>query len=101
MQGVFNPKKYKNTCLIFKKGWSRVIVDIDPIKITAFDFVRNKVHNVAYTIGSVRGEIEYYTKGFYSLTISTRKNFSSNPHDYIKKETIGKRLDDVLESSPI
>jgi len=99
--GCFHPKKYNNTWLLYKKGWSGVNVDIDPIKITAFNFMRRKDHNVACAIGSVRGEIEYYTRGFYSLTTSTSKVFAGNSRAYTKKETTAKRLDDVLESSPI
>jgi FkbM family methyltransferase len=99
--GCFHPKKYNNTWLLYKKGWSGVNIDIDPIKITAFNFVRRKDHNVACAIGSVPGEIEYYTRGFYSLTTSTSKDFASNSHPHIKKETTARRLDDVLETSPI
>ena len=87
--------------MLYKKGWFGVNIDIDPIKITAFNFVRRKDHNVACAIGSVCGKIDYYTRGFYSLTTSTSKDFASNSHSYIKKETTAKRLDDVLESSPI
>jgi hypothetical protein len=99
--GCFHPKKYNNTWLLYKKGWTGVNIDIDPIKITAFDFVRKKDHNVACAIAAHNGETEYYTRGFYSLTTSISKNFASNSHAYIKKETTVKRLDDVLDTSPI
>ena len=65
------------------------------------NFAKRKDHNVACAIGSVCGQVNYYTRGFYSLTTSTSKDFASNSHSYIKKETTAKRLDDVLESSPI
>lgn len=98
--GCFHPKKYNNTWQLYKRGWRGVNIDIDPIKIKGFEKIRSRDHNVACAIGSQRGSVDYYTKGFYSLTTTTSKDFASNSDNYVKKTTHSKRLDDVIQSSP-
>ena len=99
--GCFHPKKYNNTWQLYSRGWSGVNIDIDPIKIKGFDMIRPRDHNVTSAVGSKSGEIEYYTKGFYSLTTSTNEELSSKRGKYTKKTTTGRKLDDILEASPI
>jgi FkbM family methyltransferase len=98
--GCFHPKKYNNTWKLYKRGWTGVNIDIDPIKIKAFELQRTRDHNVSCAIGLHDGEIEYYSNGFYSLTTTTSEEFSNLRKNYIKKNTASRRLDDVLSTSP-
>lgn len=99
--GCFHPKKYNNTWQLYKKGWSGVNIDIDPIKIEGFDIIRPRDHNVACAVGTKNSQIEYYTKGLYSLTTSTNKEFSSALGEYTKKTTCCRKLNAILETSPL
>ena len=63
--------------------------------------IRPRDHNVACAVGSKNDEIEYYTKGYYSLTTSTNEELSSKRGNYIKKTAPCRRLDAILEKSPL
>tara|TARA_B100001093_G_scaffold266434_1_gene254827 strand:+ start:968 stop:1702 length:735 start_codon:yes stop_codon:yes gene_type:complete len=99
--GWFHPKKYNNTWQLYKRGWSGVNIDIDPIKIKGFDMIRPRDHNVACAVGCKNDEIEYYTKGYYSLTNSTNAELSTERGIYAKKTTTCRKLNDILEASPL
>ena len=98
--GCFHPKKYNNTWQLYKIGWSGVNIDIDPIKIKGFNMIRKRDHNVACAVGHGKDVIQYYSKGFYSLTTTTNKEFSSKRGKHTEKTTLCRSLDDVLEKSP-
>ena len=48
--GCFHPLMYSNTCLLFKKGWSGINIDINPTSIDLFNIVRPKDSNLCTTI---------------------------------------------------
>lgn len=99
--GCFHPIKYNNTWELYKRGWSGVNIDIDPIKIKGFEMIRPRDHNIASAVGSKSGEIDYYTKGYYSLTNSTNAELSIERGIYTKKTTTCRKLDDILAASPL
>ncbi len=68
--GCFHPVKYNNTYRFYRKGWRGINVDIDPIKIEGFDMLRPEDHNVARAVSSEPGELDFWTNGFYSLTVT-------------------------------
>ncbi len=98
--GCFHPKKYNNTWTLYKRGWTGVNIDIDPIKIKAFELQRARDHNVSCAVGLHDGEVEYYSNGFYSLTTTTSEEFSKLRKNYIRKITTSQKLDSILFASP-
>lgn len=98
--GCFHPKKYNNTWLLYKKGWRGVNIDIDAIKIQAFDIARSKDTNINAAVSDVSGPIHYWDNGYYSLTTSISDNFVSGKTGYVRRTTDSSRLEDLLDSSP-
>lgn len=72
-------------------------IDIDPLKIAAFDMARPGDTNIAYAVSNQTGETEYFSDGVYSLTISLDKNFAENRGSYISKTTRVDTLTNILD----
>jgi hypothetical protein len=102
--GCFHPKKYNNTYRLYKKGWRGINIDIDKIKIEAFNKIRPEDYNIAIAITNEPGEVKYYANGFYSPTTTLEKSFSQhsdrNYKQYYEKSTLGETLTNVIETSP-
>lgn len=97
--GCFHPKKNNNTYQLYKKGWRGINIDIDSIKIEAFDMIRAKDTNISCAVSNTEGEVAYYSKGFYSLINSLEKSFTTNKQGYIKKTTIAKKLTNIINET--
>ena len=48
--GCFHPYMYSNTCLLHKKGWSGVNIDINPTSIDLFNIIRPNDINICAAI---------------------------------------------------
>lgn len=97
--GCFHPMKYSNTYALYRKGWRGVNVDIDDIKIEAFDMVRGGDVNVACAIGNTEGVVDYFRKGFYRTTSTIDADFARGKPEYVKTTTRCRRLTSVLDDS--
>ena len=74
-------------------------IDIDPLKIAAFDMARPGDTNIACAVSNQTGETEYFSDGIYSLTISLDKNFAENRGGYISKKTRVDTLTNILDGT--
>lgn len=103
--GCFHPKKYNNTYRWYRMGWRGVNIDLDPIKIEAFQMVRPKDVNLVYAIDREGdGELrDCYSFGRYSLLSTLDKNFAESQVKLGRQYTIHKvpvaTLDHVLDQT--
>lgn len=101
--GCFHPKKYNNTYRWYRMGWRGVNIDLDPIKIEAFQMVRPKDVNLVYAIDREGGgELrDCYSFGRYSLLSTLDKEFAESQVKLGRQYTIHKvpvaTLDYVLD----
>jgi FkbM family methyltransferase len=98
--GCFHPKKYNNTWQLYKRGWRGINIDIDAIKIEAFNMARPEDTNIACGVSSEAGEIEYYSHGFYSVTTTLDRNFTANKSDYQTRKTNTDTLTALIDRTP-
>ncbi len=99
--GCFHPKKHNNTWKLYKRGWRGINIDVDEIKIAAFDKLRPLDTNIACAVSSSDGEVSYYSNGFYSLTVTLDEDFARKTgKDFVKKTATCKRLSTILDESP-
>jgi FkbM family methyltransferase len=103
--GAFHPKKYSNTYLFYKKGWTGINIDAQSGVMEAFNVYRKKDINLEIAISDTIDEIEFYI--FSSDNIDARSTFSKNfVNEFessgikIQKKVILKtqRLSDVLDN---
>ncbi|MFP6583022.1 MAG: FkbM family methyltransferase [Candidatus Hydrogenedentota bacterium] len=101
--GCFHPKKYSNTWQLYQRGWRGINIDIDTIKIQAFDLVRPQDTNIACAISNTEGEFTYYTDGFYSPTVSLDEEFAKenkySKNEYRQKKTLCKKLTATIDDT--
>lgn len=103
--GCFHPVKYSNTYRWYRKGWSGVNIDLDPIKIEAFNMVRGRDENLVYAISKEgHGELQdCYSFGRYSLMSTLDKEFAEEQcklgREYVVRKVPVASLDYVLDNS--
>ena len=97
--GCFHPKKHNNTFRLYKRGWRGINIDIDAIKIEAFDIARPGDINVACAVGNETGSTSYFSHGVYSLTTTLSEDFANQRSGYQKKETKIDTLDNIIDGT--
>ncbi|MFT5800454.1 MAG: hypothetical protein ACI956_000257 [Nonlabens sp.] len=97
--GCFHPVKYNNTYHFYKKGWRGVNIDIDPIKIQGFNWLRRGDINIVKAVSDKKGSLQYWTNGFYSLVNTLDKAVAESRDNYelktVETDTLTNIVDDT------
>ena len=104
--GCFNPFMYSNTCLLHKKGWAGINIDINPTSIDLFNIARPNDFNICTTINNEKRLFEVYLDDPFSPlnTLDSKfyknlgKSFSTNKKS-ISIES--KSIDEIIKLSDI
>lgn len=104
--GCFHPVMYSNTCLLHKRGWSGINIDINPTSIDLFNIVRPKDFNLCTTIDKDDKEFNiYYDDPFSPLNTLDRefyKKIKKKSNRIFKDITIkSKTIDRIINDSKI
>ena len=104
--GCFHPIMYSNTCLLHKKGWSGINIDINPTSIDLFNIIRPKDINLCTTIDDKKKEYKVYFDHPFSPINTLDKEYYNSFKDKFFKEgssiTIkSKSIDEILNPSKI
>ena len=76
--GCFHPVMYSNTCLLHRKGWRGINIDINPTSIDLFNIVRPKDTNLCTTISETKKTFEVYYDDPFSPVNTLDKQFYEN-----------------------
>ena len=95
--GCFHPFMYSNTCLLYKKGWRGINIDINPTSIDLFNIARPKDVNLCTTINETKKVFEVYYDDPFSPVNTLSKNFYEN----LKNESAEKSKKILVESKSI
>ena len=104
--GCFNPFMYSNTCLLYKKGWTGINIDINPTSIDLFNIARPNDFNICTTINDEKKSFKVYLDDPFSPlnTLESKfhknlnKSFSNNKKNLIVES---KSIDEVINLSGI
>lgn len=66
--GCHHPTKYNNTFKLYCRGWRGINIDLDPLKIEAFQLRRPADLNLACGVSDVEGEVTCFSQGTYTVT---------------------------------
>ena len=101
--GAHHPKRFSNTYLFYKRGWSGINIDAMPGSMSAFQEKRPRDINLEIGIGEEQGELEYYIfnepalNGF-SRDLSLERNSAATAYRIEKVISIKvRRLSDVMD----
>ena len=100
--GCYHPKKFSNTYMLYKKGWSGINIDMEEDKISLFNMVRPRDLNVLSPISDKEEEVTLYRYSKYGLGSTIDKKIASETTDHIYDKTIVKTrtLNEVINESP-
>ncbi|HSH94404.1 MAG TPA: FkbM family methyltransferase [Roseimicrobium sp.] len=66
--GCFHPTKYNNTYKFYRRGWRGINIDLDEIKIAAFNLRRPDDINLLACVSNEEATVDLCSSGTYSLT---------------------------------
>ena len=99
--GCFHHKKYSNTYLLFKKGWSGINIDLEQDKIDVFNLARPYDYNILSAVSDVSKRLTVYKTDKYGVGTTTEKKLIRNMNNIIDTFDINaKTLNEIIESSP-
>ena len=102
--GCFHPTKHNNTFLLYKKNWSGINIDLNPLTIELFNFTRPKDKNINIAISDDETEKKLYFIDELNTQNTLDKNhvqFLKNHHkiqdtEIIKQKIKTKTIDQIL-----
>ena len=78
--GCFHPTRYNNTFQMYKNGWRGINVDLNPLSIELFNFLRPKDINLNIAISDKTQETEYY----FIDDFNTQNTLDNNHLSFLK-----------------
>ena len=103
--GCFNPFMYSNTCLLYRKGWQGINIDINPTSIDLFNIARPNDFNICTTINDKEESFEVYQDDPFSPVNTLDKKFYDNlGKSFPKNKKIfvqSKSIDQIINLSGI
>lgn len=105
--GCFHPTKHNNTSLFYKNGWQGINIDLNPLTIDLFNFMRPNDININTAISSEESEktLFFLSENNTQNTLSEnqllflKKHHNLRDDEIIKKKIQTRRLDDILEEN--
>jgi len=79
--GCFHPTRHNNTYQLYKKKWSGINIDLNPLSIEMFNFLRPRDINLNTCLSQKKG----YKKLFYSGELSPLNTIDPHHTDFLKK----------------
>ncbi|MDB9744381.1 FkbM family methyltransferase [Pelagibacteraceae bacterium] len=104
--GCFHPVMYSNTCLLHRKGWRGINIDINQTSIDLFNIIRPKDTNLCTTINETKETFKIYYDDPFSPVNTLDKQFYEkleNKFDKEEKELTveSKSMKEILNISKI
>jgi FkbM family methyltransferase len=87
--GCYHPTKYNNTYLLYKHGWSGLNIDLNPLSIELFNYLRPRDINICAAISDKETKKKILYTGDLSPenTIqNSHKSFLQKKHNYKNKD---------------
>ena len=105
--GCFHPTKHNNTSLFYKNGWQGINIDLNPLTIDLFNFMRSNDTNINTAISSEESEktLFFLSENNTQNTLSEnqllflKKHHNLRDDEIIKKKIKTRRLDNILEEN--
>ena len=93
--GCFNPFMYSNTCLLHKKGWTGINIDINPTSIDLFNIARPNDFNICATINNEKKLFEVYFDDPFSPLNTLDSKFYKNLGKFFSNNKKNKMVESI------
>ena len=100
--GAWHPTKFSNTYFLYRRGWRGVNVDLDPIKIEAFDLARPDDINVCAAVSDASRRVQVFSDGNYGLgsTIDAERAPRQADEPLTVREVDARTLNEIISGTP-
>ena len=103
--GCYHPTRHNNTYLMYKNGWTGINIDLNPLAIELFDFIRPRDININIGVSDSEDEKKLYFINEFNTqnTLDENQlNFLKNhhnirDHEIVEKKIKTKSLDTILD----
>ncbi len=104
--GCFHPVMYSNTCLLYKKGWRGINIDINPVSLDLFKILRPADFNFCTTLDENKKDF----KIFYDHSFSPANTLDETYYKKIRNKSIkdisikmvkSKTVDEILNLAKV
>ena len=104
--GCFHPFMYSNTCLLHKKGWRGINIDVNPTSIDLFNIARPEDINLCTTINNEKKIFDvFYDHPFSPVNTIDEKFYKNLKKKFFKNEKKLKiestSIDEIIKISKI
>lgn len=104
--GCFNPFMYSNTCLLHRRGWKGINIDINPTSIDLFNIARPNDFNICTALNDEKKTFEVYQDDPFSpINTLDKKFYESLEKSFFKNKKIfnikSKTIDEIIDLSGI
>jgi FkbM family methyltransferase len=104
--GCFHPLMYSNTCLLYRKGWSGVNIDLNQTTIDLFNIARPNDLNICRIIGSEEKKVKVYFDSLFSPVNTADEIFyTEHKKTFFKnkfiREVISEKFHNIVEKNHI
>ncbi len=99
--GCFHPIRGNTTYVLYQHGWRGINIDIDQIKIDAFNLRRPRDTNIACAVSRQTGVAKYWRRGLWSSLNSLEKlERAENEKGWRKIEVKTDTLTNLIDQTP-
>lgn len=100
--GCYHPKKYSNTYKLYRRGWRGINIDLDRLKIQAFDWARPGDYNITAAVSDEKKTVKVYSFGHYSLVSTLDEKTALQQYEKIKnvRQVETQTLTEIIDASP-
>jgi len=80
--GCYHPTRHNNTYAMYKKGWSGINIDLNPLSIELFNYMRPKDININIGVSDSDSEKKLY----FIDELNTQNTLDENQLDFLKNQ---------------
>ena len=100
--GAYHPRKLSNTYAFHRRGWRGVNIDMDPLKVRAFDLARPRDHNVCAAVSDRQETVTAYSYSRFGVGSTIDPAVAAGTRDSVfgTRTVTTRTLDEILGASP-
>jgi FkbM family methyltransferase len=98
--GCYHPKKFSNTYMLYKNGWSGINIDLEAEKIYCFDLARPKDINIVSAISDKNELVTIYKNREFSLETTINKEIGESLDAFYQSTITTQTLNQIIRNTP-
>ena len=98
--GCFHPVRQNTTFFLYQSGWTGINVDVDQIKIDAFNLRRPRDTNIACAVSNQTGMAKFWRQGLWSDLNSLTELERASKEGWLEIKVQTDTLENLIDQTP-